>query len=93
MLKKLKNLKHLALSEMTPAGKCTVRVIAQECRNVRILELAGPFVNVPKEYIHKLTHLNKLRQLRLIEKGEVTNKFLRDLVHRCRKLNYLDISG
>lgn len=93
MLKKLKNLQHLALSDDTPAGKCTVQVITQECKNLRILELAGDFDDVPKEYIYKLTHLTKLRQLRLIDKDEVNNTFLRHLVHRCRKLKCLELSG
>lgn len=92
-LKKLENLKHLAINECIGVAKHTLEVVGRHCKNLKTLELSGDFPSAQTADMLYLIHLVNLEVLKITYNSKVSNDFLTDLVQHCQQLTTVDITG
>lgn len=92
-LKKLENLKHLAINECVGVAKHTLEIVGQHCKNLRTLELDGDFPSAQTADMLYLIHLVNLQVLKITYNLKVSDDFLTDLVQHCQQLTHVNITG
>ncbi|XP_024878372.1 F-box/LRR-repeat protein 7-like [Temnothorax curvispinosus] len=91
VLKKLENLKHLAINRCKNCCAHTLKVIGQHCKSLRTLELDKSYVETAD--MLNLIHLVNLQVLKITHNPNVSDDFLTDLVQHCQQLTNVDITG
>lgn len=92
-MKKLENLHYLTIANCIGVAKHTFEVIGKHCKNLRVLELIGDFPSTQTTDMLYLTHLVNLQVLKIINNYKELDEFLVNLVHECRQLAWIDITG
>ncbi|XP_071554433.1 putative RNA-binding protein EEED8.10 [Temnothorax nylanderi] len=97
-LKKLENLKHLAINRCSYIREnccehTTLEVIGQHCKSLRTLELDGDLPFAQTADMLYLIHLVNLQVLKITCNPKVSDNFLTDLVQHCQQLTNVDITG
>ncbi|XP_072754936.1 putative RNA-binding protein EEED8.10 isoform X2 [Anoplolepis gracilipes] len=92
-LKKLKNLKHLAITNCTGITVITLKAIGEHCKSLNELEIEGSLLFAEGKDVLHLTKLVNLKVLKFIYNPLVSDEFLINLTQQCQQLTYLDITG
>lgn len=92
-LKRLENLKHLAICNCTCISTLTLQTIGRHCKGLEELEIEGNFVYAETEEVLHLTQLVNLKVLKFIYSSIMTDEFLIKLAQQCQQLISIDITG
>ncbi|GAB1861899.1 RNA-binding protein EEED8.10 [Camponotus japonicus] len=92
-LKKLENLKHLAINNCSGITVRTLKAIGEHCKGLNELEIEGGLLFAETADVLHLTKLVNLKILKFIYNPLVTDEFLINLAQQCQQLIYLDITG
>ncbi|XP_024877099.1 F-box/LRR-repeat protein 2-like, partial [Temnothorax curvispinosus] len=92
-LKKLENLKHLAIRKCHRIAEGAFQVVGQHCKSLTTLELNGYFPFAQTTDMSHVIHLVDLQVLKITHNPKVSDHFLIDLVQNCQQLTNVDISG
>ncbi|XP_029166421.1 putative RNA-binding protein EEED8.10 [Nylanderia fulva] len=94
VLKRLENLKHLALYNCFETPVSTLETIGTYCKGLEKLEIGeGMFYDAQRSDVFYLTQLVNLKVLKFIRSHLVIDEFLNNLANHCQQLISIDITG